>query len=59
MLKNSLMSPEIEYQIHHSEKFLIDLDNLESESSEEDSKDPSISSSEMSIARVTFSDSNN
>ena len=42
MLKNSLMEPEIERQIHHSEKFLIDLDNLSSESSEEE--DPSKSS---------------
>ena len=36
MLKNSLMSPEIDYEIQHSEKFLIDLDNLESETSSEE-----------------------
>lgn len=35
MLKNSLMSPEIEYKMHHSEKFLIDLDNVDSETSED------------------------
>lgn len=35
MLKNSLMSPEIEYKIHHSEKFLIDLDATSSETSDE------------------------
>ena len=39
MLKNSLMSPEIEHQMHHSEKFLIDLDNMESEESDELSED--------------------
>ena len=39
MLKNSLMSPEIEKKMHHSEKFLIDLDNMESESSQEDSSE--------------------
>lgn len=39
MLKNSLMSPEIEHQMHHSEKFLIDLDNMESETSEESEED--------------------
>lgn len=36
LLKNSLMSTEIEQKMHHSEKFLIDLDNTDSESSEED-----------------------
>lgn len=41
MLKNSLMSPDIEYQIHHSEKFLIDLDNTDSETEEEESKSSS------------------
>ena len=34
LLKNSLMSKEIEHKMHHSEKFLIDLDNMESETSE-------------------------
>ena len=29
------MTPEIEHKMHHSEKFLLDLDNIESESSEE------------------------
>ena len=32
ILKNSLMSPEIVCQIQHSAKFLIDIDNLSSES---------------------------
>lgn len=32
LLKNSLMSPEIEYQMLHSKKYLIDLDNTDSES---------------------------
>ena len=39
MLKNSLMSPEIENKMHHSEKFLIDLDNVDSEDSDEDDDD--------------------
>ena len=39
MLKNSLMSPEIEYKMHHSEKFLIDLDNVDSETSEDEQDD--------------------
>lgn len=32
LLKNSLLSPEIEFKLLHSEKLLIDLDNLDSES---------------------------
>lgn len=45
MLKNSLMSREIENKMHHSEKFLIDLDNMESETSEisENENEPSMS----------------
>ena len=39
LLKNSLMSKEIEHKMHHSEKFLIDLDNVESETSDEDDED--------------------
>ena len=46
MLKNSLMSPEIEHQMHHSEKFLIDLDNMESETSDESDQDQSLSNSD-------------
>ena len=40
MLKNSLMSPDIEFNMHHSHKFLIDIDNTNSEESsgEEGSK---------------------
>jgi len=33
ILKNSLMSPEIEYNLVHCNKFLIDIDNSSSESS--------------------------
>ena len=36
LMKNSLMSPEIEHQMLHSEKFLIDLDNTDSESNDDD-----------------------
>ena len=40
MLKYSMMIPEIEKNMHHSEKFLIDLDNVDSEEdSEEESHD--------------------
>ena len=35
LMKNSLLSPEIESKMHHSEKFLIDLDSVDSETSEE------------------------
>ena len=38
LLKNSLMSPEIEHKMHHSEKFLIDIDNVDSETSSEESE---------------------
>lgn len=34
LLKNSIMSQEIEHKMHHSEKFLIDLDDEYSESEE-------------------------
>lgn len=51
LLKNSLLSPEVNYLMHHSEKFLIDLDNLDSESSEEiieeESADSSIESNKV------------
>jgi hypothetical protein len=40
LLKNSLMSQEIEHKMHHSEKFLIDLDDMDSESSESSEDEP-------------------
>ena len=40
LLKNSLMSQEIEHKMHHSEKFLIDLDDMDSESSESNEDEP-------------------
>lgn len=36
IMKNSMMSPEIVCQLQHSAKFLIDIDNLESESDDDD-----------------------
>lgn len=33
-MKNSLMSANVEYQMFHSAKFLIDIDNESSESSD-------------------------
>ena len=44
ILKNSLMSPDVVCQMHHSAKFLIDIDNLESED------DVSFSSVERTIS---------
>jgi len=40
-MKNSLMSPDIEYQMLHSEKFLLDIDNESSESSDSQISDSS------------------
>ena len=41
IMKNSLMSPDIEYQMLHSEKFLLDIDNESSESSDSQISDSS------------------
>ena len=38
ILKNSLMSPEITCQIQHSAKFLIDIDDLDDESLDDEDK---------------------
>ena len=38
--------------MHHSEKFLIDLDNMESETSEEESEDESQSQSEITPIKI-------